>query len=266
MINLKSIKKTLKSILSTIHLELRLQSSKFIILLTITVTFFTLINVIPYISRILPSNQADYLHDSMFNYIFLIIIYIGAFFSGIICSEYKEKTGLIFIPVQKKSNLLAGKFIANYILILGMGTIYYGFMGIFNYYFYADVLPTLFISYTFLALFLLALASLSTFISSFMPSALSVVLIIMGLLLVSLFLVDPFLRSLSIHIEPIYSITYFFNLVVYALYPNFMSIQRYNSLSNRWLFPSPFLSLIEFIIITVIFLILSYVIFKRREL
>ncbi|MEJ2278867.1 MAG: hypothetical protein P8Y70_14140 [Candidatus Lokiarchaeota archaeon] len=73
MINLKSIKKSLKPLLSTINLELRLQRSKFIILLISTVAFFTLLSVIPYISGIIPDNQADYLQHSLFYYIFLII-------------------------------------------------------------------------------------------------------------------------------------------------------------------------------------------------
>lgn len=266
MEGLNKFKITVRPILSTICLELKLQKLKFIIFSSVSIVLFILTGVIPYISYT-PSNQADYLFYVSSFYLFMVILSIGIFFSSIICSEYQRKTGLTTFPLINKSQLIIGKYIANYILVIGIGVIYFSFMAIFCYYFYGGpILYTIFISFSFLALYLLALASFTTFLSSFMRSNLPVFAIITGFLLMGGFVIDPVLRSLGANLEPLYSLSYLYYIVSYTLYPNFSSIERYKEFLNIWMFPSAEGAIIMLTIYAIIFFLLAYLIFRRRQL
>jgi len=263
-------KKAIRPIQSTIWLELKLQKLKFIIISSISIVLFILTSVIPYISSpffFLPSDQATYMHYSTSFYLFMVILSTGIFFSSIICSEYQKKTGLTIFPLISKKKLIIGKYIANYILMIGIGVIYFSCIGIFSYYFYGGpILYTIFISFSFLALYLLALASFTTFFSSFMRSTLPVFAIIAGYLLLGGLVIDPVLRSLGANLEPLYSLSYLYSIVQYTFYPNFSSIERYNELGNLWMFPSAEGTIIMLTIYAIVFFLLAYLIFRRRQL
>ena len=266
MEGLNKFKRVVRPILSTIFLELKLQKLKFVIVSSVSIVLFILTGVIPYLSNT-PSNQADYLQYGSNFYLFMVILSIGIFFSGIICSEYQRKTGLTSFPLINKSHLILGKYIANYIMVIGIGVIYFSCMGIFSYYLYGGpILHTIFISFSFLALYLLALASFTAFLSSFMPSPLPVFAIITGFLLFGGFIIDPVVRSLSANLEPLYSLSYLYNIVSYTLYPNFSSIERYHELGNLWRFPSAAGATITLTMYAIAFFILAYLIFRRRQL
>jgi len=263
---LNKFKRVVRPILSTIFLELKLQKLKFVILSSVSIVLFILTGVIPYLSNT-PSNQAIYLQYVLNFYLFMVILSIGIFFSGIICSEYQKKTGLTSFPLINKSQLILGKYIANYIMVIGIGVIYFSCMGIFSYYLYGGpILHTIFISFSFLALYLLALASFTAFLSSFMPSPLPVFAIITGFLLFGGFIIDPVVRSLSANLEPLYSLSYLYNIVSYTLYPNFSSIERYYEQGNLWRFPSAAGATIALTMYAIAFFILAYLIFRRRKL
>ena len=252
--------------LLTIYLEFKLQKLKFTIFSCFSIVLFIVTGVLPFISYI-PSNQANYLHNCSMFYLFMVLLSIGIFFSGIICSEYRRKTGLTSFPLINKSQLIIGKYIANYILVCGIAAIYFSFMGIFSYYFYAGpILYTIFISFGFLALYILALASFTAFLSSFMPTTLPVFAIMTGFLLFGGLIIDPVLRSVSADLEPLYSLSYLYEIVSYTLYPNFSSIERYYELGNLWRFPSAEGAIIALTIYTFIFFLLAYLIFRRRQL
>jgi len=227
-----------------------------------------------FITRIVPSIfvgrppsfiQSEYLHVSTSFFMFLAVLSVSILFSGIICSDYKEKTGVTVYPLISKLKILIGKFVANFLILLIVCTVYYLLMGLYNYYFYGDILHTIFISFNLLILYLLALSSFTTFLSSFMPSAISVFSIITGYLITGILIIDPILIGLRIKIEPLFSITYLFNIILYVYYPNFTSIERYNNMTNQWLFPSLSSSLIIFTLVIIIFLILGFILFRRRE-
>lgn len=266
MARLKRLKNPVRPILLTIYFEIKLQRLKFTILSCFSIVLFVVTGVLPFISH-LPSNSADYMYSCSSFYLFMVLLSVGIFFSGIICSEYQRKTGLTSFPLIKKSQLILGKYIANYILVFGIGVIYFSFMGIFSYFFYGGpILYTIFISLGFLALYLLALASFTVFLSSFMPSPLPVFAIMTGFLLFGGFILDPVLRSISASIEPLYSLSYLYGIVSHTLYPNFSSIERHYEPGNLWMFPSAEGAIIALTIYTFIFFLLAYLIFRRRQL
>jgi hypothetical protein len=99
-----------------------------------------------------------------------------------------------------------------------------------------------------------------------MPSPLPVFAIITGFLLFGGFIIDPVVRSISANFEPLYSLSYLYNIVSYTLYPNFSSIERYYELGNLWRFPSAAGATIALTMYAIAFLILAYLIFRRRQL
>ncbi len=275
MKKLDIISLNLKVVSHTIFFEIKLQKKKFIIFSIITFVFFLLTSIIPYVFisfMTLPGHsQFDLYQDGIFFFMTLLFLTTGFFFSGIICTEYKKKTGLTLLPLIDKHNLIIGKYIANYILVIGISAIQYFLMALLCFYFYAEPIPpSLFLSFGYLALYILALASVTTFLSSFMPSAGTVITIIIGLILIGFSTIDLFVAPSGI--EPLYSLTYLFNIISKVIYPEFSTMERFfdytdNNITHRnWLFPSAEGALIVITLYAIVFFLLGYLLFKRRQL
>ncbi len=236
--------------------------------------FFFLNSVVPYVfmsGLTLPYSQIDLYQSGILFFMTILFLTTGFFFSGIICTEYKKKTGLTLLPLIDKHNLIIGKYIANYILVIGIAAIQYFLMALLNFYFYAEPIPpSLFLSFGYLALYILALASVTTFLSSFMPSASSVLIIIIALILFGFSIIDVFVKPTRI--EPLYSLTYLYNIISKIIYPEFSTMERYyeytqDNITHRiWSFPSAEGALIVLTLYSIVFFLLGYLLFKRRQL
>ncbi len=275
MKKLDNISVNLKVVSHTIIFEIKLQKKKFIIFSFITIIFFFLNSVLPYvfISSITlpPYSQFDLYQGNIAFFMMILFLSTGFFFSGIICTEYKKKTGLTLLPLIEKHNLIIGKYIANYILVIGTSAIQYFLMALLSFYFYAEPIPpSFFLSFGYLALYILALASITTFLSSFMPSAGSVMVIIIALILFGFSMIDLFVSPTGI--EPLYSLTYLGNIISKIIYPEFSTMERYyeypsgNITIRNWLFPSAEGALIVLTLYAIVFFLLGYLLFKRRQL
>ncbi len=274
MERLNILKSTIRPVLSTINLELKLQKKKFIIFSIITISFFFLNSVVPYVFFIftnLPYSQIGLYKSGIEFFMTILFLTTAFFFSGIICTEYKKKTGLTLLPLIDRHSLLIGKYIANYIFVIGIATIQYILMSLLSFYFYAEPIPpSLFLSLGYLALYILALASVTTFLSSFMPSAVTVIVIIIALFLFGFTIIDLFVTPTKI--EPLYSLTYLYNIIANIIHPEFSSMERYfeytqnNVLHRIWSFPSAEGALIALTLYAIVFFLLGYLLFKRRQL
>ena len=274
MKKLDTIYGNLKVVSHSISFEIKLQKKKFIIFSIITIIFFFLNDVLPYVlfsNRTLPYSQFDLYQSGIAFFMTILFLSTGFFFSGIICTEYKKKTGLTLLPLIDKHNLIIGKYIANYILVIGIAALQYYLIALLSFYFYAEPIPpSLFLSFGYLALYVLALASVTTFLSSFMPSGGSVLVIIFALLLIVFYLIDSFVSPTGM--EPLYSLTYLDNIISEIIEPDFSTIKRYyeyppNDLTSRiWLFPSAEGALIVLTLYAIVFFLLGYLLFKRRQL
>ncbi|KKM89518.1 hypothetical protein LCGC14_1247820, partial [marine sediment metagenome] len=158
-----------------------------------------------------------------------------------------------------------------YILIIGTSAVQYFLMVLLSFYYYAEPIPpSLFLSFAYLALYILALASITTFLSSFMPSAGPVIIIIVALNFFGFSIFDVFVTPTGI--EPLYSLTYLGNIISKIVYPEFSTIVRYyeflsgNLTIRVWLFPSALGALIALILYAIVFFLLGYLLFKRRQL
>ena len=274
MEGLNNFKNSLRPVLSTIDLELKLQKKKFIIFSIITIGFFFFNSILPYVFisfMTLPYSQIDIYQSGIVIFMTLLFLTTGFFFSGIICTEYKKKTGLTLLPLIDKRNLMIGKYIANYILVIGIAAIQYFLMALLTFYFYAEPIPpSLFLSFGYLALYILALASVTTFLSSFMPSAGPVIIFIVALILFGFSIIDIFVTPTNI--EPLYSLTYLYNIISNIIYPEFSTMERYheytqNNITHRiWAFPSAEGAVIVLTLYAIVFFLLGYLLFKRRQL
>ncbi len=274
MEKLDNICVNLKVVSYSILFEVKLQKKKFIIFSIITIIFFFLNSIIPYVfmsGLTLPYSQIDLYSSGILFFMMILFLTTGFFFSGIICTEYKKKTGLTLLPLIDKHNLIIGKYIANYILVIGIAAIQYFLMALLNFYFYAEPIPpSLFLSFGYLALYILALASVTTFLSSFMPSASSVLIIIIALILFGFSIIDVFVKPTNI--EPLYSLPYLYNIISKIIYPEFSTMERYyeytqDNITHRvWSFPSAEGALIVLTLYAIVFFLLGYLLFKRRQL
>ena len=274
MEKLDNICVNIKLVSHSILFEVKLQKKKFIIFSIITMIFFFLNSVVPYVfmsGLTLPYSQIDLYQSGILFFMTILFLTTGFFFSGIICTEYKKKTGLTLLPLIDKHNLIIGKYIANYILVIGIAAIQYFLMALLNFYFYAEPIPpSLFLSFGYLALYILALASVTTFLSSFMPSAGSVLIIIIALILFGFSIIDVFVKPTRI--EPLYSLPYLYNIISKIIYPEFFTMERYyeytqDNITHRiWSFPSAEGALIVLTLYSIVFFLLGYLLFKRRQL
>ncbi|KKN27782.1 hypothetical protein LCGC14_0860860 [marine sediment metagenome] len=255
----------IKPVFHTFIFEIRLQIKKFVIFSGMTILLLFLNSYIPYVLNTpLESSQVNFYEYGNSYFILIIVLAVSFFFGGIICSEFKNKTGLQIIPLTNRFKLIIGKYCANLILIIGIITIHYLTMALFAYNFYGrPLLKTLFYSFGFAVLYTLALSSIATFLSSFMPSITPVILTMVGYI----FIGDSLIGYITItwKVEPLYSLGYIYYIVKYILYPDFSTMDRLTPIDERWLFPSIEGALTLLSIYTVIFFILGIILFKRRE-
>jgi len=265
--SLNNLKIILQPILHTIFLNSSFQLKKFVIFALINILLLIFMNFITYalgLASFLPSYLANFYQNGSQYLILLIVLEACFFFSGIICSEFKNKTGLTIIPLISKSKLLLGKYIANLLLVIGLIGVHYITIAFLGYYLYGGVIiSSILISFGFAVLFVLALSSIVTFLSSFMKSVIPIIIIIIGLFLFGFSIIEAFMRTIAPEFEPLYSLLYISNIILYSLYPNFTSMDRV-TLFGQWIFPTVEGALIMMSIFTIIFFTLANQLFKRR--
>ncbi len=266
-----------KPIFHTFLFEITLNIKKFIIFSSITILLLIfssyLVHVLsPFGS--LPTPQAGFYDIGIMYFNIIAIFAVCFFFSGIICSEYKNKTGLIVLPLINKYKLIIGKYLANSILVIGIAGVHYLAMILLGYYFYGGpILNRLILSFGFVILYIFALGSIVTFFSSFMSSETPVIIAMSGLVLFGFeYIIDPVIMAIFINFEPNYSLSYLYKITRWIIYPDYSTMDRYieetigNITFKRWFIPSIEGALIFLLLYSIIFFILASILFKKREL
>lgn len=266
MDSLYNVYYNIKPITHTFVFEIRLQMKKFVIFSGMTFVLLFLTSYIAYIfNQILPYSQAYFYERGTTYFLIIIVLAVSFFFGGSICSEFKNKTGLAILPLINRYKLIIGKYFANLVFVIGITTVHYLTMALFAYNFYGGpLLNTLLYSFGFAVLYALALGSIATFLSSFLPSKTPVIIIMVGYILIWDLIISSLILGVSGEIEPLYSLSYIFEIIMYILYPDFSTMDR-RTIDGRWLFPSIKGALILLSLYTVLFFILGTLLFKRRE-
>ncbi len=221
---------------------------------------------------------AGFLYINGTNNIALLILFASCFFfSGIICTEYGGKTGLIVLPKINEYLLLIGKYLGAFTLLTGVITIYYIALLIGGAYFYDGMFSSqLLVSYAIAVLFALAISSFVTLFSSFLKREKATIIFSLLILLFGFSLTDLFVQMLNNgRIEPVYSIMYQSNLIEYSTLKKLPNprceviefITGNEIISTRlWITPTFEGAIIVLILYTILFLTLAAWIFNRRQL
>ena len=257
----------IKPIFHTFFFEVKLQMKKFTVFSVVTILLLILNSYINYVlNQPLAHSQADFYEFGTSYFLIIIVLAVSFFFGGIICSEFKNKTGLEILPLINRYKLIIGKYFANLSLVIGILAVHYLTMALFGYNFYGGpLLKTLLYSFGFAVLYVFALGSIVTFLSSIMPSITPIIVIMSGFVLIGDTIMNFLIMGINSELEPLYSLGYLFNIIRYILYPDFSTMERRNTFTGRWLFPSIGGALAYLSLFAIIFFIFGALIFKRRE-
>ena len=255
----------IKPIFHTFVFEIRLQMKKSIIFSIIIILQLFLLYYIRLIfgSYLFSSLDMFYSNATQYFAFILLPLIVCFFFSGIICSEYKDKTGLTILPLINKYKLIIGKYFANLFLIIGIATIHYLILILLGYNFYGKPIPYTWIrSYGFSVLYILGLGSIVTFFSSFISSPPLVIILVFGLIFFAFpMAIDPFFSSLAYpheFLRPIFSLDYLSGIITDLTGSAYLTSKSY----IRIVAPA----LVVLLFYAIIFFILALLLFKRREL
>ncbi|MFX1313590.1 MAG: hypothetical protein ACFFHD_13430 [Promethearchaeota archaeon] len=266
---------SIKPILDTLIFELKKQWKKFVFFLVISVVIvflqsFLLNILLP--RNLLPDTQAEFFSSGL-SFLFLIILFSGCFFfSGIICEEFKTKTGYIIFPKINKYKLIAGKYLGNLTFVIVIIGVYYFVLGLLGFYYYGGPINTrIFSSFGIALLYLLALSSFVTFFSSFLRSPTITIVISILLLLLGFNIADSIVIAFTPGFEPIYSLTYMGNLITSILLnpfpdPRYIDITIMEFTRRTWITPSVEIGITILLVYTFVCIILASYLFRRRQL
>jgi len=277
------LKLFLKPIAHTYIFELKQRWKKFIIFSSI-ICLFGLLTGIDYVlfpENSLPKTQALFLEDGLGLIILINIFAVCFFFGGIICTEYSKKTGYVVFPKINKYKLIIGKYSGALTLVIGVTGLYYYALGLLGLYFYGEPINSrYFLSFGIACLYILAVSSFVTLISSFMKSANVTVITTIIILLIGFSIIDGLMVLWNPDIEPLYSLNYLSNLITSVLRKNFPTKRkdRYEDIEYKdededevftfreWITPSIEDGITFLVLYVVICMSLAMVIFKRRQL
>jgi len=263
----------IKPIYHTYIFEFKKQWKKFLIFLIISVLIPLLLGLLP--NALLPGNplaatQAEYFSSNQAFLTFLLIFANCFFFSGIICREYDKQTGFILFPKINKYKLITGKFLANYTLVVGITAAYYYTLATLGIYYYGLPITSKFLqSFGIALLYILAVSSFVTFFSAIMPKVTLVIVTTILILLIGFNMYAQISALFIPDVEPIFSLQYAGNLISNVL--DFPEV-RYTEFEimgfkfRTWLTPALDAGILVMLIYTGVFLILSAIIFKRKQL
>lgn len=270
----KTLMHSVKKIYALFYFELKLQRKKFSAVLLLISLIVVFLNIFIYmINPGVPSSQESFVSGNLSLMLYMISLISGLLFSGIICDEYKKKTGLTLIPLISKGKILIAKFLANIILMFALITFYYLLIIYFDFYFYAEwIIPTILRSYGLALIISLAAASMVCLFSSFLPSSASVLLFGIFLMIFGFDIISLIISSINYQIEPVFSLTYLFNIVSISVYYNYTNQPRFSDISNEgsiirvWVYPEVHMVVIVVIVYVFASLLVTYYIFKKKQL
>lgn len=267
----------LKPIAHTYIFELKQRWKKFVIF-SIIIGLFGLLSVIGYVlfpENSLPKTQAQYFEDELGLIILINIFSVCFFFGGIICTEYSKKTGYVVFPKINKYKLITGKYLGALTLVIGVTGVFYYVLGLLGLYFYGGPITSrLYLSFGIACLYLLAVSSFVTLISSFMRNANITIVTTILILLIGFYIIASLVVLWNPDIEPLYSLNYLSNLITSVLRKDFPKKRedRYEDYKEEdftyrfWITPSIGGGITGMILYAIICISLAMVIFKRRQL
>lgn len=275
-----TLKEEFMPIFHTIVFEIKKQRKKFYFFASITILIAFLVGylLIQIPGNLLSDTFTQFVSGGLGFLSFLTLFSACLFFSGIICSEFYERTGFIVFPKINKYRLILGKYLGNLILVVSIVALYYFLLCLLGVLYYGPAITIrIFYSFGFAVLYVIMLSSLVTFFSSFMKNINLTIIVTLIILLIGFNIAESIITLIFRDaIEPLYSLSYLGNLITSILesdFPDPRYIERSFSgggigefVIATWITPSIEMGITMFLIYIVVFFILAAYLFKRRQL
>ena len=207
----------------------------------------------------------------------MILVLAVVFGASIVVEDFEKQTGNLMFPNSTKFRLLVGRTVAALILGSICLTFFYLLVGLDTLRNYSTLPVEFYYSYFSAELYFIMLLSFTIFFSSFSRSTSLVIILVVLLVLIVFTILERIIPILGYEGEPLFILTYFASIITSILaYPS----QRYRvgALDVRraagaglgrqftfWLTPDPLGALIFLVGYTILFLVLGYILFERRQ-
>ena len=276
------LRRTSGQIIDTIKFELTRNKKKALLILSIFFVAFILFfaynyntynltsgNLIPELSNNYIQTYLDLIGD-------MILILAVVFGASTVVEDFEKQTGNLVFPNSTKFRLLTGRTISAIILGSASIVLYYALVGLDTYWRYSSLPPEFVYSFFWAEIYFIMLLSFTIFVSSLSRStSLTIILVILFLLILSNILIRLIAFAGYVD-EPLFILTYFGNIVTEILtYPatrkvtRDLEIRTSNGGGGRtfvsWLTPDPTGALLFMVGYSVVFLVLAYIFFERRQ-
>ncbi|MFX1322100.1 MAG: ABC transporter permease [Promethearchaeota archaeon] len=227
--------------------------------------------------EVAPNNSATLMKNYIGGWFSMsLLISTAAFGGSIIAEDFYRQTGNLLFPKTSKTRLLIGRLISNYILNGVCITFFYTLVSITAFIKYGEVSITIFYSIGWSLLYAFVLLSFITFLSSFMKSTSFTIITSIFLLLIVMEMIPFILNYSGVTKNNEIPMFFLFNYFGYIISESLeMPTERYiTSMEgppgaemeySYWLTPNEFTAAIGMIIYIIIFLSLSYIIYRRRQ-
>lgn len=219
-----------------------------------------------------PSDAATYI-QRFFILLELMIVLVAAGFGGsIIAEDFEKQTGNLLFPKVPKNRLLAARLMARFAYAATSIFLYYMLILIPTLVKFGNIPIEFWGSLMWAFLYLFMLLTVTTFFSSIMKRTSSAIILTIVILLLLFNMVSMIFAMAGVTAEPLFILTYYANIISSWLNmpeERFTSVTRMTPRGKRttysWATPDAAGALAGMIIISTMFLIVSYIIFKRRQ-
>jgi len=199
----------------------------------------------------------------------LIIICVTLFGADALVSEFQNRTAYLLFPNPiKKAVMFAGKFIASFVASLAMISLYYLVVVILSFITIDDLAPYFHISFGFAILFLLAALAMAFFIGALLKGSTGAIVLTFFLLI----MIIPIIESVGMvaGAKPWYLFTFAAHSLIYSIqiddYPQDATMDFGGGFSIYQFYPELELSAIVLAIYAIVFIVISLILFKRKQL
>jgi len=263
-------KKIFIPLFKTYLLEFKLRWKRILIIIIIFLIFsISLILFYPY-----HFDVGEFLQDEL-GYFKIFITFISSFFfSDIICDEYNKKTGYIVFPKISKFTLIAGKYFSNLSVTIMLIVFYYLILNISAVLVYDTVIIEILLSFGIAILYTITLSIIILFLSAILPNANLISIFFILISFIGFPMMEQVLTVINQEIEPIFSLNYIGNLIVYTIPGGLINNRRWTWVYyagdtlppvKMWLTPTIGIGILIPIIYIVIFMFLALVLIERKE-
>ena len=281
-------KRTFSQILDTIKFELVRNFRKFVLIMGLffivfAIFFYNNVNTYSDPNNLLPALSNNYVLSYLslariFSIISIMILVLAVVFgASIIVEDFEKQTGNLMFPNSTKLRLLTGRTIAAFILGSMCIIFYYLLIGLDTFRSYSSLPVEFYYSFFWAELYFLMLLSFTIFFSSFSRSTSLVIILMVLLVLIVFTILERVISILGYQDEPFFILTYFSEIITYILQYSSqrssvggLDVRRASgSGAGRqftfWNSPDPLGALIFMVGYSILFFVLAYILFERRQ-